>query len=174
MEREAVEAAIRTAFAGVQLGSGVSLHQAKAADDYGRGYTLAEFQALKRSEVTDDWAAVPEDEVRTAMVAHLDADGLRYYLPPLMLWLFGHYDDEDKWRDDTDMTVIGTIGALAPTKEFRAYRYAMFDTFTEQQRAAIASYLDALPGLVHLDREDATLVERAMRDYWRRFIPTSG
>lgn len=45
MEREAVEAAIRAAFAGVRLGSGLSLRQSPPADARGAGLTEAEFDA---------------------------------------------------------------------------------------------------------------------------------
>ena len=60
------------------------------------------------------------------------------------------------------MTVIGTLHALAPYAEFQATRFADFDTFTDQQRAAIALYLHALPDLVNLDSEVATRVARSL------------
>jgi hypothetical protein len=47
----------------------------------------------------------------------------------------------------------------------------MFDAFSEEQRLVIAAYVEALPGLVHLDRGDAVLIERAIRDYWGGFLP---
>ena len=81
----------------MRLGSGVSLRQAAAIDDYMEGYTQATFDALPEDEVTDDWALIPEDELRTDNVPHLDADGLRYYLPALMLWLLDHYSDRDNF-----------------------------------------------------------------------------
>lgn len=174
MERETIEAAIRAAFAGVRLGAGVSLRQADAIDHYLEGWSQAQFERLPESEVTHDWTLVPEEELRRDNIAHLDADGLRYYLPALMLWMLDHYDDENRpLADGVDMTVIGTMGALAPSKEFRAHHYLIYDTFSAQQRAAIALYLDALPRLVELDGEDTTLVERALRDYWGRFLPPS-
>jgi hypothetical protein len=165
MERDEVETAIHEAFAGVRLGSGVSLRQAGAIDAYMVGWTPAQYNRLPLSEVTHDWTLVPDEELRRDNVAHLDADGLRYYLPALMLWLLEHYGDRDY-----EMTWIGTIGALAPSKDFRERMYSMFDTFTEPQRAAIASYVDALRRLVHLESEDANLVERSIRDYWGRFL----
>jgi hypothetical protein len=91
-----------------------------------------------------------------------------------MLWLLDHYGGLDAPRYDSslDMTVIGTISAIAPGWQFRESRYRTFDAhFTEQQRQAIAAYVDGLPGLVDLVPEDATLVERSIRDYWGRFLP---
>jgi hypothetical protein len=123
---------------------------------------------LPESEVTADWGAIPEEELRRDNIAYLDPEGLRYYLPALMLWVLDHYNDQDLWLDSpADMSVIGTVNAVAPGKDSRKHYYETYDKFfTEQQRRAIAAYVAALPALVELGTEDATLVERALRDYW--------
>ena len=172
MEREEVEAAIRTAFAGVQLGSGCSLQQARIIDE-GLWVNLSgeEFAAIPRHETTDDWTRITESELLCDALAHLDADGLRYYLPALMLWLLNHYNDEDLIHDsEASMTAIGTMSALAPSAEFSRYRWGIYDAFTLQQRAAIAMYIEALPRLVKLDKVDATLVSRSLGRYWAQFL----
>ena len=64
MERDEVEAAVHAAFARVRLGGGMSLRQAQAADTWRDGHTDAEWRALPRAEVTDDWSLVPEAELR--------------------------------------------------------------------------------------------------------------
>jgi hypothetical protein len=174
MERDEIEAAIRSAFAGVRLGSGVSLRQSKVIDNYGRGYTQAEFDALRRSEVIDDWTRVPDEELIQGVVPHLDPDGLRYYLPALMLWMLAHHDDVDLWRSEADMTVIGTTSTIAPFAEFAGRIFDVFDSsFSLAQRNAIASYVEALPRLVHLDREEGTRVERSLKRYWGQYLPPS-
>jgi len=175
MERENVEAAIRSAFAGVRLGSGISLQQARLIDE---GLTVdmsqAEFAAIPRFETTDDWTQIPESELLCDAIAHLDADGLRYYLPALMLWLLDHYNDEDLiFEPDASMTAIGTMSALAPSAELARYRWDIYDGFTVDQRAAMAKYVEALPRLVELDREDATRVSRSIGRYWAQFLPVS-
>ena len=71
------------------------------------------------------------------------------------------------------MTAIGTMSALAPPREFAQSHWDIYDTFTDAQRAAIASYLDVLPGFVHLDTEDVTRVARSLTRYWGRFLTTS-
>jgi hypothetical protein len=172
MEREDIQARIRTAFAGVRLGAGVSLREAQRID-----WTILGIRQDQRDlppEVTDDWTRVPDAELMRDCVAHLDADGLRYYLPALMLWLLDHYDDDDRlFIDGADMTAIGTMSALAPWQKFAQSYWDIYDKFTSAQRSAIASYVDALPRLVHLDKEDATLVERSLTRYWERFLSTS-
>lgn len=172
-ERADVEAAIRSAFAGVRLGSGISLQQARLINDGLSGnMSEAEFVAIPRHEITDDWARIPEAELVCDALAHLDAAGLRYYLPALMLWLLDHHGDEDLNLDDeASMTAVGTISALAPSAEFAWYRWHIYDGFTPEQRMAIAMYVEALPRLVELDREDVTLVGRSLERCWARFLP---
>jgi hypothetical protein len=168
--REQVEAAIRSAFAGVTLGSGVSLRQAESID--GTIFGLEPMHhAPDRDEVTDDWTRVPEAELLRDNIAHLDPDGLRYYLPALLLWLLDHYDDRP-WADG-DMTRIGTMHAIAPDAEFARSHWAVYDSFTSDQPAALALYVHALPVLVHLDYEDSVRVPRSIDQYWHRFLPPS-
>ena len=173
MEREDVEAAIRSAFAGVRLGTGISLQQARLIDE---GLTVdmseAQFAGIPRLEITDDWTRISESELLCDALAHLDASGLRYYLPAPMLWLLDHYNDEDLTSDpEASMTAIGTMSALAPSAEFARYRWDIYDGFTLQQRAAMAMYVEALPRLVELDREDVTRVSRSLGRYWAQFLP---
>ena len=170
-ERDDIEAAIRSAFAGVQLGSGVSLQEARFADER-RSISAAELAAARRLETTDDWTLIPYAELARDNIAHLDAEGLRYYLPALMLWLLDHYDDEDEGMDDAvSMTVIGTVFALAPASEFAARQWEIYDRFTPAQRTAMARYVEALPRMVDLRYVDPTLIGRAMDRYWSRFLP---
>jgi hypothetical protein len=171
VERDDIQEAIRSAFANARLGSGVSLRQAESIDGTIFGLEPA-YVGREPDEITDDWTRVPESELLRDNIAHLDADGLRYYLPALMLWLLDHYD-EDRWLSGSDMTAIGRIGAIAPAQQFATSLWEIYDAFTAEQRTAIASYVEALPRLVRLDHEDATRVARSMDDYWRRFLPAS-
>jgi hypothetical protein len=173
MERKDIEDRIRAAFANVRLGSGVSLRQAHAIDDHLENLSEDEFAALPRSEVTEDWAQVPDEELAQDDIAHLDAEGLRYYLPALMLWLLDYHDNKDDWLRDqgADLTVIGTLSALAPSAEIREYRFSIYDSFSAEQRTAIAAYVESLPRLVRLEADDAELLAGSLDHYWKRFLP---
>lgn len=156
-----LEATIRDAFDGVHLGRGISLRQAEVIDDYGRGVTDAEFEALPAREVTHDWAAVPPEELESENIAHLDAEGLRYYLPAFMLRLLdSDVDDGEMWR-------IGTIGALDQRDR---HPRGFLELLTPRQRRAIALYVRALPELVELDAEDTKRLARAFRDVWSQHL----
>jgi hypothetical protein len=125
-------------------------------------------------ETTDDWALIPESELRCEYLAFLDPEGLRYYLPALLLWLLDHYNDL-RARDDreVEMTVIGTMAQIAPYSDSGGRRFDQFDSFTDEQRTVVAWYVEALPRFVDLDWEDAARVERSLDQYWFDFHPVT-
>jgi hypothetical protein len=166
-DRTAVEAQIRAAFEGVKLGKGTSLQQTQIMDRYGDDVTDDEFEVVPRAEITDSWSEVLDSwsdtqlrEAECDCLAHLDEEGLRYYLPALMLSLLANYDP-------SSMRVIGTISALYPRN--LGGRTRSYELLTLDQHRAVASFLSALPRLVNLDTEDAKCVERALRNYWGQF-----
>lgn len=159
--RLAVVAAIREAFRGVVLGGGVSLKQAELIDEWNDTLTEAEFAAIPDLEETTDWTAVSPEELETDNVAHLDAEGLRYYLPAFMLYLLDHYDGGG------EMWTIGTVRAL---DQRRPHPPGFLDLLDPMQRRAIARYVQALPSLVELDRDDSRILERAFRQVWARYL----
>ena len=168
MERAVVEAAIREAFAGVRLGSGVSLREAQAVDTFTAGLSERELAALPHPELTDDWAAVPHEELERDCTAYLDAEGLRYYLPAFMLWLLDRYnDDELRLSPGPDLAVIGTIMSLDQRER---HPLGFFELLSPGQRRAIGLYVRALPDLVDLNYEDAAKMARAWRDVWSHEI----
>jgi hypothetical protein len=176
MDRAAVEAEIRAAYAGVTLGAGISLRQTVALDAADDEPSPAELDALRRDEEVDDWTRVPEEDLTAGAVAYLDGEGLRYYLPALLVWLLDRYDDTDRRArdEDVEMTVIGTIGSLAPSDLFADELYEVYDGFTPTQRRAVAAYVDALPTLVHLRETDADRLSQAVEEYWGQFLPPTG
>jgi hypothetical protein len=157
--RAAVEGLIRDAFAGVTLGKGISLRQAQVIDRQGEGVSDAEFEALPSAEITDSWSAVPLSELERNCIAHLDDDGLRYYLPALMLSLINNYEP-------ASLRVIGTIAVLYPAVIGPGRRYTYL---TDEQHKAVACFVGALPRLVPLSIEDSKCVSRALRNYWGQF-----
>jgi uncharacterized protein DUF6714 len=159
LDSREIETMIRTAFAGVTLGAGISMRQAQWID--GHPYDEPDdFDALKRSDVVDDWTKIPLADLVRNNLPHMDAAGLRYYLPAYMLALLRDYDPLSE-RD------IGTMGTLDGRIPRNIERYALL---SEDQKAAVAHYVKILPELVALDTEDAAIVERALRDYWGKFL----
>ena len=161
MDQAALENKIRVAFRGVVLGGGVSLRQAQIADCYGDDVQGESFEHLPPEEPKHDWTRVQLREDNSDCIAHLDAEGLRYYLPALMLSVLADYDARS-------MRVIGTLSALDPRGAYADRRLAMLN---DEQRQAIAYFLKALPELVELRYGDADLVLSLLSAYWQQFLP---
>lgn len=162
MQKDEIRNVIETAFSGVTLDGGLSLEQTKVVDNYGRGVTAEQFTNLPNSEVTGDWRKIPLSLLDEAeCIAHLDTKGFKYYIPALMLRLLDNYDS-------SSMMSIGTISFLYPREGSWEYSYSELN---EQQNQAIALYLEALPGLVELETEDKTRVEKALNNYWSKYLP---
>lgn len=157
-------ALLERAFAGVTLGAGVSLRQAQLLDDMDYDPDHRYAAARARDEV-DDWRRIPRTDLETlSYLAHVDAEGFRFYLPALLCSLIRDYDD-------TAMRVIQTLYGLCPTEKNWDHcmeRYAVLDA---EQMAAVATVLSRLSSVVDLTSEDATIVRRALRDYWNHFLP---
>lgn len=163
MDCKRVEHEIRAAFAGVSLGKGVSLRQAQVIDRYKEGVSDRKFASLPRDEITDDWSRIPLSELDGDCIAHLDAEGLRYYIPALMLSVLNNYDA-------ASMRVIGTISALDPRDTHGQRRIALLN---ESQRRAIASFLLSLPRLSDLYREHAEVASRSLQAYWSQYAESA-
>ncbi|MBE9041746.1 hypothetical protein IQ235_13250 [Oscillatoriales cyanobacterium LEGE 11467] len=46
-----------------------------------------------------------------------------------------------------------------------------YSALNMQQKQAIAQYLQSLPSLVELDRDDGVGLKRALGNYWGQFLP---
>lgn len=168
IETGELRALIANAFAGVRLGRGMSLRQAQAIDSSRmKPIPPAEYAALRRGEETENWTRVPITELARDCVAHLDAEAFRYYIPAFMLSIIDSYAPGE-------MRVIGAIRALCPDVKDKGswgYNMARYKVLSPEQKAAIAIFLRALPSIVDLDREDKPRIERALKNYWKDFLP---
>lgn len=161
LTKEQIIEEISSAFNGVTLDDGISLNQTRVIDNYGRGCTDEEFEALPLSEVTDDWTKIPLGQLDEAdCLAHFDRKGFRYYVPALLLRLLDNYDPDS-------MMTIGTLSILYPKTQSWPYLYTLL---TENQLKAVAHYLEALPNLVDLWGEDQKVVERAYCNSWSKYL----
>lgn len=163
LQKEEIVNVIEKAFDGATLDGGISLEQTKVIDNYGRGVTAEEFTNLPKKEITDNWKKIPVSQLDEAdCIAHLDQKGFKYYIPALILRLLENYDS-------TSLASIGTISFLYPKLKDWEYSYS---ELTPEQSQAIALFLKSLPDLVKLKIEDKTRVERALKKYWSKFLPS--
>ena len=88
-ERDAVRAKllrqIESAFDGVELGGGVSLHQARAMDDY---ESPSEIAAARTLDTESRWQDISDEKLDrlSHTLAHMDAEGFRFHIPRFMTY----------------------------------------------------------------------------------------
>jgi hypothetical protein len=161
---------LATAFHGVTLEGGISIRQGEVCDNYGKDNTGRElsdaaFAAIPRGEITDDWRALPFDELeRFPYLAHMDAKGFRYYIPAFLLSLLHN-------ANGISMRVVGTLSSLYPKRDSWLHHMQLYDLLTKEQRSAIATFLFELQSSPRLDRSDQRLVSAALQAYWLQYLP---
>ena len=90
-ERRRLLCQIESAFDGVRLGNGVSLHQARALDNYESGEEAA--AAARTFDTEETWQEIPDEKVDRLgdALSFLDAEGFRFYIPRFMVYTLHHY-----------------------------------------------------------------------------------
>jgi len=159
-----VTAAVVAAFSGVSLGGGCSLRSAEEADNWGRPpFTSPE--AFPDVDISNDWTALSVETLdHFPHLAHIDAEGFRYYIPAFMLSVIADHEP-------SSMRVICTLSALYPKRdELWDYHMNLYSLLSREQCVAIAHYLQELPSLIGLDHSEQRSNERALRNYWHKFL----
>jgi hypothetical protein len=164
MDALEIENEIKTAFSGVKLDGGISLRQAEVIDNYGRDVTDKEFAALPQWDITDDWMLLSTEILDSyCYIPYFDAKGFRYYIPAYILSVLNSYH--------SFACASSTLSALYPKKDnLWDYHMQLYSLLNTQQCSAIAHFLEALPNIVRLDYEDNKVVERALRNFWHKYL----
>lgn len=147
-------AEITAAFDGVSREDGVTLHEAKAIDDW---KPFEEAQAARQLDTEQRWQDVPEEDLLTSdsPLPFFDPKGFRYYLPAFMLC--GLKD----WENDSS-GILHSCGynlLHEPQKSLRQSEPASIVakySFTDAQCKAIACFLRFVVG----KDDEYTRVER--------------
>ena len=146
-------AAIHAAFDGVPSPAPPSrtLRQAEAWDHY---------DVVDRSKDHEGrWQDLPAAHIRACQNAlpHLDAQGIRYYLPALMCHYLEHTVEQSQWGFDSLLFTLGP--ASEGLGQYRKQRMALL---TDEQCRAIALFLSE----VEAEEEIVAL--------WRKWLPEPG
>jgi len=87
-----------------------------------------------------------------------------YYIPAFMLSVIADHEL-------SSMRVICTLGALYPKRdELWDYHMNLYSFLSREQCIAIAHYLQELPSLIEFDYGEQKSNERALRNYWHKFL----
>ncbi len=152
---------ITKAFDGVSRDNGVSLHEARAIDDYEGESGRA---AARQKDTESRWQDVPVQwlEEFSDVFHFFDAKGFRYYLPAYMIWAIKNYQITKS--NSLDMMIYSLD--VYEDKDFPDYDpYHRFRLFNQEQVKAVAAFLRFM---VNYGRDwvDARAADRALRKYW--------
>jgi hypothetical protein len=144
-EAQRVIQAIRTAFAGVALGSGVGLYQAQGLDDYA---SEAELERLRSKDEKEDWARISADALNEcySSLSFFDPEGMRFHIPA---YLIADLDGEYKH---------GMAFTLCNPRD-------QFTKLSAQQSAAVRLYLQYIVAEDDYDFDRPHIV-RALEECW--------
>ncbi|MEM7235130.1 MAG: DUF6714 family protein [Planctomycetota bacterium] len=143
---------VSSAFAGVTLGSGLSLDQAEALDDW-QGLPS---RPPRRGAL--DWSKIPHRRLRRFQeFSVLDAEGMRYYLPAFMVWILTSPDDQDS---DADQYLVWTLQTDPES--------GAFERLDESQRRVTAKFLEFRSRFAS-DRFDRSDELEALKT-WKAFL----
>jgi hypothetical protein len=147
---------IHQAFAGVELGNGVSWREADVLDDYG---SMDERKQARNLDEKKDWTLVPDELIGDlkyqSVLPFLDIQGLRYYLPPCMIFALKHY------ATSSSIIIHSTIYRLTDQTNVMALK----EILTVHQKQCIIRFL-MLCIEIGEDYFDLHKVENRLQKYW--------
>jgi hypothetical protein len=150
--RSSIIAEITAAFEGVQLKDGVTLHQARAMDDY---ESLEAQRKVRLNDTEHRWQDISDEKLRHFhdVFPYLDYTGFRFYIPAFMIWVLKHLDDEDAGFN------------CSAVYQFQ-HHYRPDSSVTEKQGRAVCRFLRYLA-----QYRDLVEVKEALDAGWNRYCP---
>ncbi|HLA63649.1 MAG TPA: DUF6714 family protein [Rhodothermales bacterium] len=156
---------IDRAFAGVELGDGVSLHETYVVDAYG---TAEERRAAREPDEKHDWHRLINDPdlpvylgIGYGGLSFLDAAGVRFHLPACLSRVVRDPEDERIGNLTESLCYL-----LTSPSEYNADRLAIL---TDDQRACVRDVLVYFREAMVYDGEE---LDQAIDGYWSR--PAAG
>jgi len=156
---------IETAFDGVELGNGVSLHETIVIDHYGDS---EERQIARRTDEKADWRRLVFDPELSEIhgvggLTFYDAEGLRFHLPAYLslavLWASSRL--RGSFNSDIFYSLLYQLTSL---NDYQLERFAILN---EQQRMCVKEVLLYLHAYILFDFETyESDIDRAIADYW--------
>jgi hypothetical protein len=159
-EREELISEIRAAFHGISRGNGVTLHEARAIDDY-----KSEEERKQARELDHDksWDEIPDADIKHYhdVFSFFDVEGFRYHLPAYMIWAVRYFDVSESCSSDNVIYVLSRSRILAERDA------QVFNSFDLAQCRAICRFLKFMASNPMF--ADADAANLALDEHWSRF-----
>jgi hypothetical protein len=151
---------ITTAFDGIPREDGITLHEAEEIDCHG---SPEELLRARQRDTDSRWQDIPDQWISElpSAVHFLDAKGLRYYLPAIMLWHFRH----PHWSEPATADLL--YSGLT-SKEFPHHHLVdLYNSLTDPQRRAVAHWLHFYGDDCNNPNEQLTLLRASC---WGKYL----
>jgi len=157
---EQILADIESAFGNVVLGDGISLHQARALDDY---ESEAQAAVVRNLDTESRWQDLSDEEVDQFgdALPFMDAAGFRFHMPRFMVFaLTAGLNGSDSFAVDA------TIYQCDFSEELKDYAMLRYALLSSEQRKVIAEFLRFI--VEHPHDFHASVAAQALEKYWSR------
>jgi hypothetical protein len=154
-------AEIEATFGGVRLGDGISLHQARALDDYEPEGVVA---AARSFDAEERWQDITDDKLDrlSDTLAFMDAAGFRFHMPRFMVYSLTHAG-----TGSSSFAVDAPVYACNFRNDLKDYVPSKYALLSPEQRATIAQFLRF--AAAHDDCFDGRVAAKALERYWGQY-----
>lgn len=166
-ERQRLRREIESAFATVERGAGLTLHEAKEFE--GTDYCTAEERAAFRAlDPWTRWQDIPDAALDDCEDQWCwDDEGFRFHLPAYMRWHLHRQQGLDTSRGSLLYFHFQPFGNTP--KALKQWERS-WDVFTPEQKRVIARFLEFVAASDGHHQQDA---EMSLRSFWRKFSQPS-
>ena len=161
MQKDQLIKLIHDSFDGVSRPTDITLHVAEAHDNY--DYEHNDLHRLK--DCKGRWQEIPEEHISGCPNAlpHLDAYGIRYYLPAYMVWYLLN-PDSDSWAYDS---TLYTLNDHARDAELSLYFESRYSLLSAEQMLTCREFVAFC--MVDKDVEhDTVFATQIYESYWSK------
>jgi hypothetical protein len=164
--------AIESAFDGVARPE-TSLRQFLLTDKYGmsREITDKEWTHAGKTRVDNNWTDIPDSEIEECdcLLAHMQAEEFRYYLPAYMRYSVKNYQ-KPIWENDVLGMCVSSLYPSPTNNSLYAYKISQFALINNAQKQVVVQFLKFIANVAdYVQRPDAT---KALEQYWSRNVGT--
>lgn len=171
--RQFVIDAIEHAFKRVERGDGLTLNEARLVDEQALGHevTEAEFDAARDGDTDAHWDQIPAATLEACchVLAHVEPEGWRYFMPALMVHALVLLEDSPG-KHELPGAVIGQLSYPAGDVPAQLFVLDRFSCLNEEQAASVRAFLEYVEAHAGQGgwKDEVDEARAALASYWGR------
>jgi len=160
--------AIERAFDGIGRPK-TSLRQFRLTDQKGMSGFISdeEWEDAGKNRIDSKWQDIPDDEIEECHVvlAHMEAEEFRYYLPAYMRYGIKHHTTP-LWKSDVLGSTVFAVYPSSRDPHLREYVLSQLSLLNSAQRSSVVQFLQFVADYVEDARRPDAQV--ALDRYWKK------